>query len=214
MKTISPCNAAMALSVAFLVLLIAGRVIYSGTVTYVFLAWNVFLAIIPLIISMGLERHATINRKTMLLLFTWLIFLPNAPYIITDLFHFRERYPVPRWYDLLILVSASWIGLLLGFASLLRVEAFLDQAIGKRRARWCIVGCIFLCSYGIYIGRYLRFNSWDLLTDPLALFSEIARHCTMPLTYLSIWRFTFLFTALLSLFYYNLRQFHLVKRGS
>ena len=110
--------------VGFTICLLLVRLILSGELTYIFLAWNLFLAWIPLAVSQQLTGAR--NRWQILLLTgCWLLFLPNAPYIITDFLHLRQRPPIPYWYDILLLFSAALNGLLLGLVSLLTVEKFL-----------------------------------------------------------------------------------------
>src|SRR5215510_6980994 len=115
----------------FSLCLLLVRVILTGHLTYAFLAWNLFLAWIPFAISQKLPGVK--NRWRILLLFSaWLLFLPNAPYIITDFLHLKQRPPVPYWYDILLLFSAALNGLLLGLVSLFTIEGFLVKRYGNR----------------------------------------------------------------------------------
>ena len=126
---------------AFTLFLLIIRIILSNELTYVFLAWNLFLAWIPFALSQTLGELK--NRwKLFFLIGAWLLFLPNAPYIITDFLHLKQRAPVPYWYDILLLFSASLNGLLLGLLSLFTVEKFLLNRYGNR-----ISGIIMLCSF-------------------------------------------------------------------
>src|SRR5688572_12532982 len=99
-----------ALSIAFSIALLIYRVHFSDTITYAFLVWNIFLACIPFIISsliITLEYELS-TWLLLLLLGAWLVFFPNAPYIVTDLFHLGQRQNVPLWYDLMLIVSFCW----------------------------------------------------------------------------------------------------------
>lgn len=110
----------------------------------------------------------------------WLLFLPNAPYILTDFIHLKYRPPVPLWYDVLMLFSCAGTGLLLGYGSVMLVQRDLARRHGPR-AGWIAAGAaLVLSAFGIYLGRFLRWNSWDALTDPVPLFAEIAEHLTNP----------------------------------
>src|SRR6185503_8446169 len=135
---------------AFTIFLLVVRITLTGQLTYAFIAWNLFLAWVPFVISqriMGVK-----NRWKILLLFSaWLLFLPNAPYIITDFLHLKQRPPIPYWYDILLLFSAALNGLMLGLASLLTVERFLIHRYGNRISALLIFSSFFLCSFGIYI---------------------------------------------------------------
>src|SRR6185503_17284547 len=101
---------------AFTLSLLIIRILLSNELTYIFLAWNLFLAWIPFALSQKLSK---LNNRWKILFITalWLLFLPNAPYIITDFLHLKQRTPIPYWYDILLLFSASLNGLLLGILS-------------------------------------------------------------------------------------------------
>jgi uncharacterized membrane protein len=207
MKTrFSETEKMLGLSLAFTIMLLAFRMIYSGTLIYVFYAWNLFLAVIPYLFSRKLWQQENFNKHSVLLLSGWLLFLPNAPYVITDMFHFKERYPVPFWYDLLLVISAAWNGLMLGIISLMNVENYLSKHLNRSKVQILVFGFLFICSYGIYVGRYLRFNSWDILTDPFELFYKCFERIIFPFEHFRTWEFTFLFTAMLTIIYFTLKQ--------
>ncbi len=147
----------------------------KNTTTFLFLVWNLFLAWIPYWIALALDPfHRRFQRSwlTALVLLSWLFFFPNAPYILTDLLHLRGRHPVPHWYDLMLIVSFAWTGLLLGYLSLYEVQRFVQER-WSAWAGWCFsLSATFLCGLGIYLGRYLRWNSWDVLQDPLTILQD------------------------------------------
>ncbi len=101
----------------------------------------------------------------LLLFVPWLLFLPNAPYILTDLLHLKARDPIPLWYDLLMLLSFGLNGLFLGYFSLIQMESVLQRYIPRLTAGFSFL-VLFLSAYGIYLGRFLRLNSWDVLAQP------------------------------------------------
>jgi uncharacterized membrane protein len=147
-----------------------------GTTGFLFLIWNLLLAWVPYCISLVLERSSRRFNSgilTCLLLVSWLLFFPNAPYILTDFLHLRNRAPIPYWYDLMLLASFAWTGLILGLLSLYEVQLFLRKRIGNWLSWLSAVAAIFLCGFGIYLGRFLRWNSWDVLTQPTALAAEL-----------------------------------------
>ena len=143
---------------------------------FLFLLWNLFLAWIPYLVSSYLVWRQPKSRSVWIGGFLlWLIFLPNAPYIITDLFHLRPKTGVPYWLDLMILISFAWTGLILGLASLRHLHIHLFNQLGKWWG-WLITACLLLLSgFGVYLGRFERWNSWDLFTDPTAIFKEISQ---------------------------------------
>ncbi len=150
--------------------------VLRGTTTFLFLIWNLFLAWIPYWLSLAIGPLYERNRSLLLtggLLFVWLLFLPNAPYILTDLVHLRLRTPIPFWYDLMLLISFAWTGLLLGIISLYEVHRFIAKTWSKLAGWMIITICIILSGIGVYIGRFLRWNSWDIITQPFDLIRDL-----------------------------------------
>lgn len=190
----------------FTLFLLATRIIISGHLDYIFLAWNLFLAWIPFSISQNLMTVK--NRWNILFLVgTWLLFLPNAPYIITDFLHLKARPPIPYWYDILLLFSAALNGLLLGILSLLSIEKFLASRYGNRISGLIILCSFFLCSFGIYMGRYLRWNSWDIIMNPDDIAADILVRILNPFDHFATWAVTALFGSFFYVIYYSIKNF-------
>jgi uncharacterized membrane protein len=154
------------------------RAEFSGTGRYAFLIWNLFLAWIPFVISYFTYTLA-FNRKWIYIVipvaaFVWLIFFPNAPYILTDFQHLAyQTSELPVWYDVMMLIWFAFTGLLLGIVSLFLMQEIVRREFG-RWAGWAFVAAVTgLSSAGVYMGRFLRWNSWDILRDPtgIALYS-------------------------------------------
>lgn len=165
----------LGLASAMCLVLLAGRVTVTDSRHYLFLAWNLFLAWIPVVfayVAMAFSR-----RRQLLYVIVpafallWLLFFPNAPYILTDLQHLAlDTSTAPIWFDVLLLIWFSWTGVLLGIVSLYVMHNIVTGAFG-RWPGWIFVFVVCgLGSLGIYIGRFVRFNSWDVLQNP----SEIA----------------------------------------
>lgn len=147
----------------------------KNTTTFLFLVWNLFLAWIPFWIALALEPLSQRFKSSWLsglLLIAWLLFFPNAPYILTDLLHLRVRHPIPHWYDLMLIATFAWTGLLLGYLSLYEVQVFIRKRKGRLFSWVFSTGAIFLCGLGIYLGRYLRWNTWDILRNPLSIIQD------------------------------------------
>ena len=161
-----------ALLLAWCAALLTVRVLRAGTLMYTFLAWNLFLAAIPLFAAAMLERQRSAPMQTAWLA-VWLAFLPNAPYIVTDFVHLRPRPPIPVWYDIALLASAAATGLLLGYASVADVQRFLARKFGELQAWLFSASALILCGAGIYLGRFLRWNTWDVLFNPIAIVASI-----------------------------------------
>lgn len=142
----------------------------SQSVNYGFLVWNLFLAWIPFIIAyftytMTLSRKL-VNMFVPIAAFFWLIFFPNAPYILTDFQHLASSWrDVPVWYDVMLLIWFAFTGLLLGMVSLFLMQEVIRREFG-RLFGWGFVAIVAaLTSVGVYVGRFLRWNSWDIFRD-------------------------------------------------
>ena len=153
------------------IVLVAARVAYSDSERHAGLIWNLFLAWIPFMLAYFAHavswRRATLYLVIPIIAFLWLIFFPNAPYMLTDLQDLSRRaVGAPLWYDVIIVVWASWTGMLLGVISLYLMQDIILRTFG-RRAGWIFVFVISaLSSFGVYIGRFVRLNSWDILQKP------------------------------------------------
>lgn len=204
---ISGTSKMLLLSVAFSMSLLLVRFVYStNIVEYSFYGWNTFLAAIPYLMSTQLIKLKKLKTAAVIFIGVWLLFFPNAPYMITDLFHYEEKPGVPFWYDLLLVVSCAWNGLILGMASLMNVENFLSRHLKPVWVTICVFMSLLLCSYGVFIGRFLRFNSWNIITDARGLVFSSAHHVLTPQHYPKLWVFTILFSVLLTIIYFTLKK--------
>lgn len=149
--------------------------------TFVFLLWNLFLAWIPYLMALKAERlhrRGAGKFRVSLVLLVWLAFLPNAPYIITDFVHFRHLPPVPFWFDLTLFFATACLGLILGLLSMYEVHQILKRWFSDVFAAFLILFFMGLCGFGVWLGRFQRWNSWDIVTRPEALFRDIAETFT------------------------------------
>jgi uncharacterized membrane protein len=145
---------------------------------------NLILAWIPLLFSSllcwQLDRP---NRRRWLIatLFTlWLLFFPNAAYIVTDMVHLKTRDPIPRWFDYILITAYAWTGLFLGYVSLTLLHHRVRAAFGAA-AGWGFVGMMLvLGSFGIYVGRFFRWNSWDVFTRPWKPMRDLVKLLELP----------------------------------
>lgn len=195
----------LALSMLFSCLLVAVRIYHTGRLTFVFMIWNLFLAYIPYCISNQLVRSPKINRILRAAgLITWLLFIPNSFYILTDLYHLADGHRnarVPEWFDLALILSFAWNGILLGVLSTWQVEKLLAPN-ASLPGRWVLLyPLMFLNALGVYIGRDLRYNSWDILTNPIDLLGDICTMLVHPLRHHYAWGMIFCFSVLLSFMY-------------
>lgn len=200
-----PLLAALCLSSGLSVLFWLFRAYYSHSLLFIFLNWNLVLAWIPLLCAVGAwrlaPRRSSMAPAILLLLGLWLLFLPNSPYILTDLLHLAQRQNVPLWYDLLLILSFGWNGLILGFTSLWIVQGLVQEWAG-RVAGWSVaLFSLSLSAFGVYLGRFLRWNSWDVLTEPGALARDILARILNPLEHRQTLAVTLLLGAFLTVAY-------------
>ncbi len=181
------------------------RLIYTGFWAYGFLPWNLFLAWIPYLLGMA---AAAINlrypgRWWLLLApsFLWLIFFPNAPYIVTDLLHLDEYRGAPLWYDIGLIATYAWTGLFLGVASLNTMQGLVRAYLGRATSWLFAAGVMLLSGLGIYLGRFLNWNSWDLFFHPQLILASLLERMFHPVSFLQIYGFTFIFAAFLLVCY-------------
>jgi len=169
--------ASLAVLSLFVLAMLSARVVYTRTFDHAGIAWNLFLAWIPLVLALVVYARARsgISRPALLALVgLWLLFFPNAPYIVTDLKHLGAGGQIPVLYDVLFLSAAAWAGLLLGLTSLFLMHAVARRWLGLVSAWGLVVSVLALSSFGIYLGRVQRWNSWDVFVRPEALLGQVA----------------------------------------
>ena len=177
--------------------LVVARIIWTGDFFYAGLAWNLFLAWLPLAFAL-LAREEFQNgpiRNFRFLGFAgaWLLFFPNAPYIFTDVIHLTTYFYNHFWIDLTLVLLCGLTGLVLGFVSLFLMQGVVRRMFGGA-ASWLFIGAVAgLSGFGIYLGRFLRFNSWDVLWKPVALSRGIGKWATNPLAHSTSYAFPVLF---------------------
>lgn len=199
----------LALSILFSILLITARIWRSHSLFLTGLIWNLFLAWIPYVISLVVNNKKKLFSSAFLfypVALVWILFFPNAPYIITDLFHLKQSSAVPLWFDLLLIFSFAWNGLILGYLSLMKMENEVKQRLGARISQLFVIGVIALSAYGVFLGRYLRWNSWDIFTDPFYLVWNMLHMIRHPLHFPGVWGMTLLLAILTGLMYLTLKK--------
>jgi uncharacterized membrane protein len=191
----------MAILSLFVVAMIVFRILwYTRTPEHSGIAWNLFLAWIPFALALLVYERARSGLSTPVLAgacLLWLVFLPNAPYLVTDLKYVGSHGGVPVLYDVLLLSAAAWAGLLLGLVSLFLMHEVWRRLFGVVQAWALVVGALGLSSFGIYLGRVQRWNSWDLFTRPGSLVGQIAQGLLDPLAHARPVALTVLFTSFL-----------------
>lgn len=199
-------NALLVLMTLFCFSLSLFRYYISETKVFFFLNRNLFLAWIPLFLSTFI---LTFNIKSkisiVVIIIVWILFFPNSPYILTDLFHLKARNTIPIWYDLIVILSYAWTGLICGFLSLHDIEKLLSSYSKQRIINGIVVLFLFMSSFGVYLGRFLRWNSWDVLNNPFGLFNDIVVRFIYPLEYTKTWGVTLLMGIMLNFMYFTFK---------
>ncbi|MBN1248116.1 MAG: DUF1361 domain-containing protein [Anaerolineae bacterium] len=188
--------------------LLALRMAYTRGLMYVGLLWNLFLAWLPLVSSLAAYNlyRRWYSLTTILVLASaliWLLFFPNAPYLLTDLMHLKAS-DVPLWYDLILLVAFAWTGSFLGHVSLYLMQCVVQRVVGPLLSWVFALGTLGLGSLGIYLGRFLRWNSWDIFTRPGEILTDIWEFIRHPFAHLEVIAFSVLFYLFLVASYWML----------
>lgn len=184
------------------------RILYTGDRVFDFLIWNLFLAWIPFVLAWLLEsalRRGAPPLGSALLGLGWLLFFPNAPYIVTDFVHLRAPATAPLWYDVVLIASFASAGMLLGFVSLSRVQLLVAEAAGAVLGWLVAAVALVLAAFGIFIGRFEVRNSWDVFVQPAPLARDTWRQLTSPPAYPRTFGVTASYAAFLILAYVALR---------
>lgn len=184
---------------------------------YANLVWNLFLAWIPYGLSIvALWVYNIAPRRWWLLVpvgVVWMAFFPNAPYLVTDFLHLEQRAYIPLWYDILMLVTFSWTGVFLAIASMRTMHWLVARYLGRILGWLFAAAALALGGLGIYLGRFERWNSWDLLTHPERIVIDTLKMVANPLDNMRFVAFTLLFTAFLAVCYLTFVAVHRVPYG-
>ena len=220
--------AVLLLSSAAGLTLLALRFLYSGNAGYGFMRWNLFLAWVPLVLSLGIAWPGRGGRGAALpalpaaaLSVLWLVFYPNAPYLLTEFIHLDPDYAVrerpiralagvspgrgvPVWYDALLILTFAWNGLLLGFVSLHLVQQAVRRRMGEAWGWAAVVFVLGLTGFGISLGRFERWNSWDLFFRPATLLADVAARVLNPIEHARTTAVTLVLASFLLLAYLSI----------
>lgn len=149
-----------------------------------YLIWNLFLAWLPLLFVLWLvvvlRKRPWSSWQGVTLTLLWLFFLPNSFYMVSDFIHLQDYQRVDIVYDAVMFSSFVITGLLLGYASLYLVHRELIKRLESRMAWSWIGGVLALCSFAIYLGRDLRWNTWDVLVNPAGILFDVSEPIIHP----------------------------------
>lgn len=162
--------------------LLAIRMIGLANTRFLFLAWNLFLAWLPLLwaemLRRGLDRQRWLSLRNAFFSFLWLIFLPNSFYLVTDFIHLRNTASSTLLYDAVMFMSFAVAGILLGCMSMYIIHRELAKRLARDMTWAFLLSFIFLSSIAIYLGRYLGWNSWDVVLNPVFILLDLSVRLT------------------------------------
>jgi uncharacterized membrane protein len=175
---------ALSLASTVSVTLVFARIVWTMRLQYGFLIWNLALAWLPLVFALlAQELHAKRRQKSWQffgLAGLWLLFFPNAPYIFTDLVHLTARFHGHFWVDMTLILICALTGFIVGFVSLYLMQLIVRRMFGGI-ASWLFIFVVAgLSGVGIYVGRFMRFNSWDVLLRPMKLYQDLGEWMSNP----------------------------------
>lgn len=192
----------------FCITLVLSRMLYTENIKFIFLIWNIFLGWIPFVCSSYVLKNINkkLGFKNIVFILLTIAFLPNAVYLITDLIHLKPRADVALWYDAILLFCFSLLGLIYSTISLINIERISKYYLPKKWVLPLMLFLIFGSGYGVYLGRVLRWNSWDALVHPFQILMDTF-HCVLhPFQNKLAWLMTILFASIQAMFWSMFRK--------
>lgn len=205
-------------SLALCVALGFTRVIITGNTDFLFLPWNIFLALLPLLFAFKFKDCR--GKKLWLFALLWLLFLPNSFYVVTDLIHLNSvqtasehiRGPFVSYqdvgssmtivYDALYLFTCSAVSFVYGLESIRLFKNRFSKTISKKYLNFTLYLTFFLSGIAIYLGRFVRFNSWDIIVRPWKIVIDILDLFINPTQYKKEWLVVISFSLVIAMTYY------------
>jgi uncharacterized membrane protein len=201
----------LALSTVLCIVLFTGQIILTHLRSFDFLIWNLFLAWMPYWLSLWIVQLCRKpNRRWWSLPFAtvaWALFLPNAPYIMTDFGHLLHPRQFPFMYDMVTIFAFAWTGLLLGLTSLYLLQKEVRWSWGRITAGTFVFSATLMTGMGIYLGRFLRWNSWDILRRPGRIWTTLSDVLQNPMGHRFAWAHTLMFTTVVLMCYLTFLAF-------
>jgi len=190
----------LAIASAVCIALALARIVYTDSSVYAFMLWNLVLGEAVFLLA---ERKAR-RRFVVPLVVLWLLFFPNAPYILTDYLHMiGPRSDAPGWYDLLLFSWFALVGFLLGAAALIPIQTVVQRRSSREVGWAAVVVVVVLAGVGVYVGRFVQWNSWDVISSPQALLIGLTGGVTHPARLIG---FSVLFSLLFLVVYVAVRS--------
>jgi uncharacterized membrane protein len=184
----------------------------NHSLAFNYLLWNLFLAWLPLIFAVRLvtvlQRKLWSSWEAMVTSLAWLVFLPNSFYMISDFIHLQDVRRVDILYDTVMFTSFIYTGVTLGFSSLYLIHMQFRRRFSRQTSRLLIAFTLLVSSAAVYVGRDLRWNSWDVLTNPGGLLFDISDRVLHPAAYPQM------LIAIISFFVLLMSMYGLLWRGA
>lgn len=181
------------------------RMISFQTFNYWYLCWNLLLGLIPLVLALILTNQLTkrpwVSLPMLVLTAAYVGFLPNSFYIATDFIHVQYASNQTIVFDIVMILLFTLAGLLAGLASVYLVHKELIKRLGPTKPAWIIGGLLLACSFALYLGRFLHWNTWDVLANPAGIIFDVSDRVTRPLSSHQLVSSTLLFFIMLSSVY-------------
>lgn len=188
-------------SSAISLVLLAARFVVTDSYKFWFLAWNLLLAWLPLLFALGLrlnlQKMPWKSWQNVGLSILWFGFLPNSFYIISDLIHLQSSGETSLLFDVAMITSFVINGLILGYMSVYIVHRQLLKRLSARISNAMIGFVFFSCGFAIYLGRYLRWNTWDLIINPAGILFDLSERVINPIIHAETYLITLVFSAVL-----------------
>ena len=210
---VSKINQMLILTSVVAVVLVLARGDWWGKDSIVYLIWNLFLAYVPYVISSCLVKKNMPVKHFVPVFIFWLLFFPNAPYLVTDVLHIADRVSPLLWYNSLLFFFFGWIGLLLGMLSLRQMHKYFQTHFSSLISELIIFAICLISSFGVYLGRFGRWNSWDVFFNPSGLirhsFNVSGGHMGTPILFVSIFTI-FMYLTYKTIFFANLSEHDII----
>lgn len=181
------------------------RVALTGSTRYLFIPENLALCWASIIFAWllleQLRTHPWSNWRNLALTILWLVFLPNSWYVLTDFIHVYTTGEINQLFDIVMMSTLLFSGFTLGFTSLYLIHCQLYKQLGSRLSAWVVATIILLSSFAIYLGRILRWNTWDVVANPSGLIINVSDRIVDPFGNWRALNMTALFFLLLATMY-------------
>lgn len=188
-----------------LVALFGVRIVLTGTLHLWFVVWNLALAWVSLaiiwVLVNRLRKDRWLSWQNVSLSVLWLMFLPNTWYVLTDFVHVSANGEISQLFDIVLMGVLIVCGFILGFTSLYLMHKQLLKKLSERASSLVVALIILISSFGIYIGRDLRWNSWDVVTNPSGVIISVSDRVIDPFGHPRAINMTGLFFVLISVMY-------------